>query len=66
MMGASYKLKKDLKASVGKSLRYIETSMFGSEYKSNGTFAVVGPCPYTKRNWYASVTMEDDVIKRVE
>ena len=29
MMGASYKTKKDLKAAVGKHLRYIETSMFG-------------------------------------
>jgi len=66
MMGASYKTKKDLKASVGKSLRYVETSMFGQEYKSNGSFAVVGPCPYTNRKWYASVVMENDLIKSVK
>jgi hypothetical protein len=65
MMGASYKTKKDLKAAVGKPLRYIETSMFGYEYKENGSFCVVGPCPYTKRTWYAQVTMKDGLIAKV-
>jgi hypothetical protein len=64
MLGATYKTKKDLKAAVGKSLRYVETSMFGSEYKSDGTFAVVGPSP-TQRKWYAQVTMKDDKIVKV-
>jgi hypothetical protein len=64
MLGATYKSKKDLKASAGKPLRYVETSAFGTEYKSNGTFAVVGPSP-TERRWYASVTMENDLIKKV-
>ncbi len=45
MMAASYKTKKDLKAAIGKSLRYVETSIFGDEYKPNGTFCVVGPSP---------------------
>ena len=65
MMGASYKTKKDLKAAIGKPLRYVETSMFGEEYKPNGQFNVVGPCAYTNRKWYATVTMENDLIKRV-
>jgi hypothetical protein len=65
MMGASYPTKKALKESVGKPLRYIETSMFGPEYKENGKFCVVGPCPYTKRKWYAEVTMEEGLIKKV-
>lgn len=65
MLGASYKTKKDLKAAIGKPLRFVETSMFGSEYKENGSFPVVGPCPYTNRKWYASVTMENGVIKKV-
>ena len=65
MMGASYKTKKELKESTGKRLRYTETSMFGPEYKENGTFCVVGPCPYTSRKWYAQVTMEDGIIKKV-
>jgi len=65
MMVARYKTKKDLKAAVGQPLRYTETSMFGAEYKPNGTFCVVGPSPYERR-WYAEVTMENDVIKRVK
>jgi len=65
MLGARYQTKKALKESIGKSLRYIETSMFGAEYKENGTFAVVGPDPYTKRSWYATVVMENGLIKKV-
>jgi hypothetical protein len=65
MMGASYKSKKDLKAAVGKPLRYIETSLFGSEYQDNGSFCVVGPDPYNNRKWYAQVTMKDGVIAKV-
>lgn len=66
MMGASYPTKKALRESIGKPLRYVETSMFGTEYLSNGTFCVVGPCAYTSRKWYASVTMENDKIKAVK
>lgn len=65
MMGASYPSKKALKENVGKPLNYVETSLFGAEYKSNGTFCVVGPCAYTNRKWYAQVTMENDLIKKV-
>ena len=65
MMGASYPTKKALKAAVGQPLRYIETSMFGSEYKEDGSFCVVGPDPYTKRSWYATVTMKAGLIERV-
>ena len=65
MMGAPYKNKKDLKACVGQSLRYIETSMFGPEYRENGSFCVVGPCPYSNRKWYAQVTMKDGKIAKV-
>lgn len=65
MMGATYPTKKALKLHIGKPLRYIETSMFGAEYRDNGTFCVVGPCPYTKRTWFATVTMRDGVIAKV-
>jgi hypothetical protein len=66
MMGVSgYKTKKDLKAAIGKRIRVVETSMFGPEYKSDGQFTVVGPCAYTDRKWYATVTMENDLIKKV-
>ena len=65
MLGASYPTKKALKESVGQSLRYVETSMFGAEFQSNGTFCVVGPSPY-KRNWFAEVTMQDGKISKVK
>ena len=65
MMGAIYPTKKALKEHIGKPLDYVETSMFGSEYKENGTFAVVGPDPYTNRKWYATVVMENGLIKKV-
>jgi hypothetical protein len=64
MMGALYKTKKALKESIGKPLRYVETSMFGEEYRPNGTFCVVGPSP-EKRTWFASVTMKDGLIAKV-
>ena len=65
MMGASYKTKKDLKASIGQPLRYEETSIFGPEYKDTGSFCVVGPSP-TKRVWFAEVTMKDGLIATVK
>lgn len=64
MMGALYKTKKDLKASIGKSLNYEETSMFGNEYKADGKFCVVGPSP-TNRKWFAEVTMVAGKINKV-
>lgn len=65
MLVATYKYKKDLKQAVGLNLRYEETSMFGEEYKSTGTFAVVGSSAY-KRDWFATVTMKDDKIVKVK
>lgn len=64
MLGALYPTKKQLKASVGKPLRYEETSIFGPEYTDNGKFCVVGPSPY-QRKWYAQVTMKDGKIEKV-
>lgn len=65
MLGATYKAKKDLKAAIGQQLRYVETSMFGPEYKENGKLSVVGPCPYTNRKWYANVIMSNGLISKV-
>lgn len=65
MLVARYKTKKALRESVGKPLKYQETSMFGEEFKPNGTFCVVGPGAY-QRKWYAEVTMEDYKIKKVK
>ena len=66
MMGALYPTKKALKDCVGKRLNYVETNMFGNEYKENGTFYVVGPDPYTSRKWYAAVTMKNGRIVKVK
>ena len=65
MLGALYKTKQVLKESIGKELRYEETSIFGAEYKSDGKFCVVGPSPYV-RKWYAEVEMKDNLIKSVK
>lgn len=66
MMGASYPTKKALKEAIGKPLRYIETSLFGPEYSPDGVLYVVGPDPYTKRSWFASVTMKNGLIAAVK
>lgn len=66
MMGAPYATKKSLKEQVGKRLRVIETSMFGSEYNPNGVNYVVGPDPYNNRKWYAAVTLKDGLIVNVK
>jgi hypothetical protein len=65
MMGARYKTKKALKESIGKPLRFEETSIFGAEYRDNGTFCMVGPSPYERR-WYANVTVTDGLITGVK
>lgn len=59
-----YKSKKDLKAAVGKRLSYSETSMFGPEYKADGTFCVVGPSEH-ERKWFAEVTTSNGLITKV-
>jgi hypothetical protein len=64
MLAANYRTKKELKASIGKELKYEETSMFGSEFKPDGRFAVVGPSPY-ERKWFAEVTMQGGKILKV-
>ena len=64
MLGALYPTKKELKLSIGRPLRYTETSIFGEEYRRDGKFCVVGPSP-TVRKWYAEVTMVNGLISKV-
>jgi hypothetical protein len=64
MMVARYKTKKELKAAIGQPLRYEETSLFGEEYRADGSFCVVGPGAY-ERKWFAQVTMKADRIAKV-
>jgi len=61
---SGFKTKKELKQAIGQFPRFIETSIFGNEYKGNGTYCVVGPSPY-ERKWFASVTVKDDKIVKV-
>ena len=63
-----YTSKKELKENIGKPLAYEETSFFGPEYKSNGTFAGARR-PHLQgggREFFASVTMKDGLIAKVE
>lgn len=59
-----YPSKKDCKAAIGKSLRYIETSVFGPEYFDNGTLTVANRPHITRvgREWFGRVTMKDGLI----
>lgn len=59
-----YPTKKALKAAVGQTLNYTETSMFEAEFKANGSFPVADGSP--KRSWFAKVTMKDGKIAKVE
>jgi hypothetical protein len=66
----NYESKKELKENVGKRLKFTETSFFGEEYKSNGTFAGCNR-PWDSRGtgkleFFAGVTMVDDLISEVK
>lgn len=68
MILLNYATKKELKAAIGERLKYTETSMFGPEYTSNGVItgahrpAIQG----YGREFFARVTIEDDIITKVE
>ena len=68
MLILDYESKTSLKASVGQALRFEETSIFGPEYKSSGSFSGSNRPHITghKREFFARVTMADDVIVAVE
>lgn len=68
MLVFNYVSKKVLKESIGKPLNYIETSMFGAEYKSNGVLTGANRPHITGqgREFFANVTMQDGLIKGVK
>jgi hypothetical protein len=68
MLVFNYASKKILKESVGKPLNYIETSMFGAEYKTNGVLTGANRPHITGqgREFFANVTMQDGLIKGVK
>jgi hypothetical protein len=62
-----YPSKKELKENIGKPLRYMETSMFGPEYRDNGTIVVCNRPHITGlgREFFAEVKMRDGLIEKV-
>lgn len=70
LLVTGYASKKELKAAVGKPLKYIKTSRFGEKYKANGSFWVA-PRPalghdHNGREFSARVTMKNGKISKVE
>jgi hypothetical protein len=63
MIQVHYPSKKALKESIGETLNYNETSMFGPEFKADGKFCVADGSP--ARKWFAEVTMKDSKIAKV-
>ena len=68
LLVTGYKSKKELKENIGKSLLHEETSIFGIEYKSNGSFVVANRPHITHlgREFFAQVTMQNDKIVGVK
>ena len=64
----NYESKKALKDCIGKALCYTETSMFGPEYKQDGKFCGCNRPHITgyKREFFATVTMQNGLISKVE
>lgn len=65
---ADYPTKKQLKESIGKRLRYQETSWHGAEYRNDGRLTVCNRPHITghKREFFAIVTMRGGLIEKVE
>jgi hypothetical protein len=68
MLVFNYESKKVLKENIGKPLNYIETSLFGAEYKENGILTGANRPHITGkgREFFANVTMENGIIKNVK
>lgn len=64
----NYPSKKVLKENIGQPLRYIETSVFGPEYKADGllTGANRPHITHKGREFFANVMMENGLIKSVK
>jgi len=68
MIVFNYPSKKELKSNIGNPLNYIETSMFGPEYLSDGMLTGANRPHITGqgREFFANVTMENGLIKSVK
>ena len=63
-----YPSKKILKENIGNRLKYLETSVFGTEYKDDGEFVVANRPHITKlgKEFFAVVTMQNGRIAKVK
>jgi hypothetical protein len=68
MLIFDYNSKKELKENIGKRLIYIETSLFGEQYKPNGWLVGANRPHITKRGreFFANVQMKDGIIVEVK
>jgi len=62
MIQFNYDTKKELRNNIGNQLEYTETSIFGEEYKENGTLTGCN----LKRSWFANVIIKDNKILKVK
>lgn len=70
MMLVPYESRKAMKLCIGQALRFTETSMFGAEYKTNGSFCVAHRPAVSRgdggREFFAQVTMREGLIEKIE
>ena len=68
MLIFNYPSKKALKENIGSELRYIETSIFGEEYRRNGQLIGANRPHITGqgREFFAQVLMTDGLIASVK
>ena len=68
MLIFNYDSKRALKECIGQKLRYMETSMFGAEYKPDGILTGANRPHITGRGreFFANVTLKDGVIVQVK
>lgn len=68
MLVFAYPSKKVLKENIGKPLEYIETSIFGAEYKPDGVLTGANRPHITNmgREFFARVVLKDGLITKVE
>ena len=68
MLVFNYKSKKELKECIGQPLRYIETSLFGAEYRADGVLTGANRPHITGigREFFANVTMKGGLIAAVK
>ena len=68
MLVFDYASKKQMKECIGQSLRYMETSLFGPEYRQDGMLTGCNRPHITghKREFFAQVLMKNGKIEKVK